>query len=84
VVIDFLVSALRGEPYWGYVHGGRAFHARRQRDDRRAVCGVEPKGRGTWRGSYQLRITTVRDLWTRRRECSRCHALLRAARIGPK
>jgi hypothetical protein len=85
VVIDSLASALRGEPYWGYVHGGRAFHARRRRDDRRSVCGVEPKGRGTWRRSYQLRIISLRDIGLGLRpECSRCHTLLRAARIGPK
>lgn len=76
---DFLTGALEGEPVWGYVHGGRAFHARRDAGDRVAVCGVRPQGRGTWRGNYQIRIITVREaLWSRRRpECFHCDRLLR-------
>lgn len=86
MVRDFLASALKGAPTWAYVHGGRAFHARRAPGDRVAVCGVQPQGRGTWRGGYQLRIITVHEaLWLRRRhECSRCRRLLRVfAGQGP-
>lgn len=83
---DSLASALKGEPYWGYVHGGKAYHARRSQGDRVAVCGVEPKSSAAWLGVYELRLLAL-TIWPWRRlrpECSRCHRLLRKARIGWK
>jgi hypothetical protein len=86
VTYDFMTSALRGKPYWGYVHGGKAFHARRSQGDRVAVCGVGPKPSAAWLGTYRWRLSELTAWrWGRlRTECSGCHRLLREARIGWK
>lgn len=71
-------GALKGKPFWAYVHGGRAYHARRGEGDRVAMCGTKPREGASWRGSYQLRMLAGREIWSPLRpECSRCHLLLR-------
>jgi hypothetical protein len=71
--MDFLVSALRDHPYWGYVHGGRVNHCRCRQEDRIALCGVAPATGARWRQTHQTAFGLIGN---GRRNCSTCVRIL--------